>query len=331
MFRSSLLLAGGLATASAQFFDNHTIGSCVDVDCPPLNVSDSSTEAGCRVTNRTHSQIGLETFPMLISEDQGNLTWTIGLTVYDDADPSNGSIRVVEKDFYLGTPASLNFNENPDELPYQGCAIFIYGNNVTHPARNESWLCADVIGAQCMSSLLKDATAFLVQGARNGTESTEEACQRVQRGLNQTFSSGCGEVAGQESWNEIRAVPLTGPNAPQQHSESENSTSNCHPTLPKSNDLRFVYGYNDTGTFQSRSTVQMVDSVNLVLTMFWPPEGSTGEGDLQIPNSHLSCLWPGELNNESLRNRVSGIGSAVAGSMIFAGLVALVTSLILFT
>lgn len=316
----SFLLAAVASTASAQYANNNTLGSCVDVDCPP------GDEGACQVTNRTYGMIGLESFSTSITDNQGNLTWTIGSRVYDKPDPKDRTSRNIEKGFYLGTPPSLNLAS--DDLPYQGCAIFIYGNELIRPTMwNESQRCDDLVGSECMAALLTDATALLVNG-QNETETAADACQRVQRGLNETFSSGCEKVAGQENWDRISAVDLTGEDAPAPPSQAANESSTCHPTLPKSNDLSFVFGYNDTGNATSISTVPMFWSVNLVLTMFWSPN-STVQGALAVPDSHLSCLWPVDLNNEALDRMDPGGAWRAVGSGGFASFVAIATAMCL--
>lgn len=200
---SSLLLTVAISTASAQYADNNTLGSCVDVDCPSAN--GNTTLAECQITNRTYGLIGLESFSTSITDNQDNLTWTVGTHVYEKPDPNESLSRNIEKDFYLGTPPSLDLTA--DDFPYHGCAIFLYGNDLIRP-KKESQQCGDVISTECLDSLLKDASALLVD-SQEETESAEDACQRVQMGLNESFSSGCKKVSGQEKWNHIKAVGKT--------------------------------------------------------------------------------------------------------------------------
>ena len=86
MFSTSslLLLPAALlpSTVSAwDFYANFTIGSCVDDDCPG-----DGLDAMCRVQNQTHRTIGLRTFDTAITEGSQNLTWTVGITLYDGYD-----------------------------------------------------------------------------------------------------------------------------------------------------------------------------------------------------------------------------------------------------
>lgn len=104
---------------------------------------------------------------------------------------------------------------------------------------------------------------------------------------------------------------LTGSDAPQPPSQAVNQSSDCHPTLPKSNDLTHVFGYNDTGTLYADSTDYMLNSINLVLTTFWSPNSSV-EGDMYAPNPQLTCLWPIEWNDRTVETETPSLGGRVA-------------------
>lgn len=109
-------------------------------------------------------------------------------------------------------------------------------------------------------------------------------------------------------------LALTGQTAPAPPSASQNESSNCHPTLPKSNDLTFVYGYNDTGTIWLNDTQHMFFAVNLIVTIFWSPDKNV-TGALEKPDSQLSCLWPVDMNDESLRTMSPGRSTAARSSV----------------
>lgn len=199
--KSTIIFTAGIPLAGAQFLFNHTIGSCADVDCP--GKGDNTTSVECRVTNRTYGLIGLDTFETAITESNGDLTWTVGTHVYDDVEPDDA--RVIEKDFYLGTPPELNLTAN--DLPFQGCAIFLYGNEMEKPEDDQPWECENVIGAECKTQLLDDATQLLgATQTQNSSESVENVCRRLEEGFNSTFTTPCGRVTGHDQWGGIRAV-----------------------------------------------------------------------------------------------------------------------------
>lgn len=120
-------------------------------------------------------------------------------------------------------------------------------------------------------------------------------------------------------------IVLTGSDAPKPPSQAANQSSDCHPTLPKSNNLTHVFGYNDTGTLYADSTYYMLNAVNLVLTMFWSPNASLGES-LYTPDPQLTCLWPVEWNDRTiataspnLAGRTRTIGGATGVVVFLAG------------
>jgi len=94
------------------------------------------------------------------------------------------------------------------------------------------------------------------------------------------------------------APALTGPSAVAPPTESANASSNCHPTLPKTNDLSLAFSYNQTGTIRAESTIDMINGIDLILTVFWSPNGDV-EGALKTPDAHADCLWPIAMSNQS--------------------------------
>jgi len=195
---TSFLLTTFLSSAFAQYALNSSVGSCADVHCPeaPLDGS-NAIKAECNVTNRTYERIGFRSFSTAILDDNNNLTWTLAAHLDTDVPIKDQS---TEKDFYLGTPQSLELDR--DDLPYRGCAVFIY--NTTF-GRNNSWDCAEAIGASCISSLVTQVNTLLALSPSNATETTEESCMRVQRGM-ETFPTECTEKTNMTSWNAISAI-----------------------------------------------------------------------------------------------------------------------------
>ncbi|CAN9411266.1 unnamed protein product [Alternaria alternata] len=276
-FQASLLLTTFLSSASAQYALNNSVGSCGDVHCPP---DDTPVGAECNVTDKTYEAIGLRSFSTAITDDNNNLTWTLA-THHNQTHSSK--TMLTEKSFYLGTPPSLELDS--ENLPYRGCAIFLYENPV---GRNNSWDCEKVVGATCISSLLTQVNTLLGLSA-NETETTEESCLRVQRGLNETFPD--------ES--------LTGKDAPTPPDSTSNASSNCHPTLPKSNDLSYAFGYNASG---------LGAGTDIVITTFWSPDENV-EGAVSGTDSQLMCLWINPLTDRSVATNV-GNGEDDEGAAI---------------
>ncbi|KAF7454431.1 hypothetical protein A1F94_001069 [Pyrenophora tritici-repentis] len=324
-------------TSAWDFYANHTIGSCVEVECPAADPAEAKGQvlSGCRVQNQNHRTIGLRTFSTNITENTSqNLTWTVGMTLYDgiDAQGRNASgTRTVEKDYYLGTPANLNLSRS--DLPYEGCAFLFRENKVTGPTSlgNAGPSCSDVVG-DCGPALLTQARGLVANSsmmtAGDGNQTTEQTCTRLAAQFNSSLPGACETFAGQDRWNGITGITLTGPSAIYPPSPSANASSNCHPTLPKSNNLSWAAAYNQTGTYYAGSTIQMINGVDLVLTLFWSPDGDV-QGALEEPDVDVECLWPIALNQRMLDTQADGgavgVGwswTAVVGAacVLFAGM-----------
>jgi hypothetical protein len=200
LFRSTILLATASPLVLGQQLKADKIGTCKTVNCPPREGDDNGV--ACRVTNHTYHMIGVKSLPDAITGDGDDLTWTVGAQAFDHTDPNNSSVRIVRKDFYLGTPPSLNLRS--DDLPYQGCAIIISGNARTGSEQG-SKSCDTAIGSECEQDLLKDAESWL-KSHQNDTEPTEVVCERLQQALHDNFTKTCSMVAFEDKWAIIKGV-----------------------------------------------------------------------------------------------------------------------------
>lgn len=88
----------------------------------------------------------------------------------------------------------------------------------------------------------------------------------------------------------MEKTELTGPNAPKPLTEAENATSNCHPTLPRSNSLTRVAAFNVSATSRESSIHDNVYAITPILTVFFPMAAGSGAPVLRQPEAHLTCL-----------------------------------------
>lgn len=103
-------------------------------------------------------------------------------------------------------------------------------------------------------------------------------------------------------------VDLTGSNAAEPLTQAENSTSNCYPTLPKSNSLTHIAAFNTTGTALVASVVKNLFSITPILTVFFSENG-TNASLLHQPEAQLTCLKPVDgLTDAANRSASSGSG-----------------------
>jgi hypothetical protein len=112
---------------------------------------------------------------------------------------------------------------------------------------------------------------------------------------------------------------ITGPTAPEPFSEEEVENSNCHPTLPETNDLTLVYAYNTSATVYSNSTVPVINGITPVLTVFFSPNASNVEDAIQEPDAHLICLRQVGVTDAALENEGESAGMKMAAGMGVVG------------
>jgi hypothetical protein len=184
------------------------------------------------------SLIGLLSTPSTLLNT--NLTWTIGDSGLQST--ITGNQRTVTRSFYLGTPESVDLRS---AVEVKGCAIFVidrergayqvYDQGAPQYVNTAS--CAASMGQTCVD----DLTSKLKQLALSTSDrNTEDFCKNIANTLQQSPPSSCYTLTQQPL---IQSIPLTGPSAPKPIAENQNSTSNCWPTLPKTNALAKVFEY----------------------------------------------------------------------------------------
>ncbi|CAI6292461.1 unnamed protein product [Periconia digitata] len=286
--------------AAAQWLDDKALGSCRDIECPGTNLD------ACPVSNQTYVNIGVDTFPYNSSSSQSNnLTWTIGVHVYDVDDPDDGLPRVVEKAFFLGTPEGLNLTTNTDR---GGCAVLMETYDLLQNSRTPiRQRCEQTIGEGCHKELQDNVLSF-AKDQGNQFNGSSDACDGLEQYL--WTVSGDGSKCAFD-WRKVHYIPLIGPSAPKALTEEQNSTTECYPTRPTTNDLTLVQNWNNSGTIWYNDTTDMLNSLNLALTVFWD---KNGDADVKTQDSHVSCLWPLYESVGSDKNKNSGSGPKESGS-----------------
>lgn len=129
-------------------------------------------------------------------------------------------------------------------------------------------------------------------------------------------------------------IDLTGPQAPKPLTAAENSTSNCYPTLPKTNSLTPVAAFNASISNLISPLIDDIFRITPVLTVFIPTNGS-GNATLQQIEAQLTCLKPIDETNAALANKNSTDNGKPSGAVQVTsklgvlGAVVMVSSLIL--
>jgi hypothetical protein len=210
---------------------------CAAVDCP--NRYEDMLSPTCQVEMTDMRLVGLlSTSSSLLGSD---LTWTIGDSGLQTT--IVGNERTVTRSFYIGTPGSVDLTSA--ELSIQGCAIFVLSPDTGAyqvydqgaPQYVNAASCAGSMGETCVN----DLTSKVEELTRSTSDQTTKTfCKNIADGLREAPPSSCYILNQQPR---IEAVALTGSTAPQPITSNGNSTSNCWPTLPKTNDLTKVFEY----------------------------------------------------------------------------------------
>ncbi|KAI6865253.1 hypothetical protein KC338_g5182 [Hortaea werneckii] len=233
---------------------NHT-ASCADVGCPLDDNNESLSN--CQVNEDVLIGVGIDAY----SSDLLNTspTWTVGVSRFNTSADDNIS-GTVQRTYYLGAPTDFALNTSERS----GCAMVIVANdgdgNQTlfsglHANQNRGW-----IGSSCGQpgengtiGLPDECTSALRERSINAI-SNSDSCSNIADALNSEVIDACNPNGTANVQDErtsflgrpstVYAVSLTGDDAPQPISDAQNSTSNCWPTLPKSNQLYKTFAYN---------------------------------------------------------------------------------------
>lgn len=126
---------------------------CDAVGCPQVD----STTSSCPIANITAQAIGIANFTSAISPDP--LTWTVAFS--SNTSPTNSSADILERSFYLGTPASLDLATTED---VKGCALLFKDVVNRHQySPSEAGTCQALLGSSCVSDLMSQANKTLSQ------------------------------------------------------------------------------------------------------------------------------------------------------------------------
>ncbi|KAK3303633.1 uncharacterized protein B0T15DRAFT_439329 [Chaetomium strumarium] len=96
----------------------------------------------------------------------------------------------------------------------------------------------------------------------------------------------------------VSATALSGNGSPEPISGQQNSTSDCWPVLPKSDDLRLIDSVTAIGDYNASSVMENVlFSLTPILTVFFPGNGSSNL--VSQSEAYLTCVRPIDLTTAS--------------------------------
>lgn len=172
------------STATAQLL------GCDAVGCP----IDEYRNVQCKIGNATLKAIGVTNVTTIL--DSRPLTWTLGLQELK----GNGTNPTFDRNFYLGTPPSLQLNDT------KGCALFFEGisANLTSSSGDQldKFTCSNVVAEACVSDLIAQAQSTY-EGFGVETDGSSGLCSRLRDSLMDKPPTTCNGVKG--SWGTILA------------------------------------------------------------------------------------------------------------------------------
>ncbi|KAH6720774.1 hypothetical protein BKA61DRAFT_652152 [Leptodontidium sp. MPI-SDFR-AT-0119] len=239
------------STVLSQPLNSNIIG-CAAIPCP----EDSTDNSKCTVIDKT--------FPS-----------TEGVSI----NSANGK-RTFEKTFYFGTPPKTNLTGTG------ACAVFFsqVSKNIAFPNSNieeAQGTCQETMNAQCVSALVARAEKVDVAGL-----GSVEACAKLESTFKETVDSACVGFADGNTWTGVSVKPLTGSDAADPITASQNSTSNCWPIVPKEYDLALVTSLQTAGDFPIDTASANFFGIVPILTLFYPGNGTL----ITKAEAQLTCM-----------------------------------------
>ncbi|KAF1949402.1 hypothetical protein CC80DRAFT_497560 [Byssothecium circinans] len=236
---------------------------CDAVGCP----EDQNQRTQCSVGNATLRVLGITN--ITTSLDKSPITWTIGYN--EGKKPGNDSVDTYDRNFYLGTPPSLQLKDTT------GCALFFEGvapsialpKPKPGPSNIANFTCSDVLKEDCVSDLISQA-----KSAAKGIDGKDDFCSSLQKSLVDKPPSTCSLVKG--SWGAVFAQPLTGDKAP-----VRTNLTTCRPTTGQNYDVSLVLSNRKDSNLVNGGMAPILRSVAPVMTVF--RKGDNTE-------AYLTCL-----------------------------------------
>ncbi|OCT52105.1 hypothetical protein CLCR_08805 [Cladophialophora carrionii] len=254
------------------------------VGCDVLSCN-GGADNECTLGNTTSSFIGTTNLTTSISPGGAPVTWTVGAFSADSSGSSNLTDVTFTKQFYLGTPPSLNLAATDD---FAGCALFFEGIARSLPldgvAEYGSVTCRQTLQDACVDDLLAQATRQVQTLRSSVSGGTAAVCSALQSTLEANPPQSCQSTAT-VTWGSVVAKGA------QSAAANHISQTTCHPasSVPDGSNYNIALVETQTVTSEEVSSdiAPFFYSITPVLTVFYSPSGSTSNSP---PEAHLSCL-----------------------------------------
>ncbi|TKA25714.1 hypothetical protein B0A50_05809 [Salinomyces thailandicus] len=270
---TALATLANLANAQTAPLANGEVVACEALDCPHTAPARNDSAYDCHAAGLDFRGLGVASYTSDLVDSPP--TWTVGVSAISL--PNQTNVYNFTRTFFIGTDA-----EDIDD-GIEGCALFFLaeddnGNpNPIRPEPPDSWegsQCAQPngLGDNCVPELERLASeAALIDGA---------TCSTIAAALDDGSLDGC--FMGQSIV--VHSVPLTGSEAPAPINTAQNASSNCWPTLPKSNQLVSVFDFNIT-LLVSEEAISNADRwITPMMSVWWNGAGAA--------DANLLCIQP---------------------------------------
>ncbi|KFA65043.1 hypothetical protein S40285_10328 [Stachybotrys chlorohalonatus IBT 40285] len=290
-----LTLAFVLSTASvAQEFPDHIVG-CLEVDCPVL---EDSVFTDCMVVDFDLALMGLARIPFPSNSSLSGLSWVEGVGAeMVDVDGAEGQMQRSETRFWLGTPPDLDLDD------VGACALFF--TQLTDAVTFDNQIqvsvdrgdCDEALSENCVSALNERALALDFHNL-----TIDDACQLLQSEFEDNLDEACHAFTSGPVWNNLVVRPLSGPGSPSPITAEQNSTSNCWPIIPRSDQLTPIETFEDIGDVFASTLNDWSYTIYPILTVFFPGNGTL----ITEVESQLTCMKA--IDGNSARNATMSPG-----------------------
>ncbi|KAL9101494.1 MAG: hypothetical protein Q9163_003242 [Psora crenata] len=267
------------------------LSNCDAVNCP----LDKNNKTQCVLGNTTFREIGISSFNSPLSPQP--LTWTVAVHAIKEQP------NTFERDFFLGTPPSLNLSQSGSSQS-QACSLFFEGVAKTLKFPGPILKCANDLHLQAHDELSS------ILGARRGNGSTiASVCNILSNYLSGNAPTSCS-VALDGKWGDVLARPLTGLNATQPIRQGE-----CHPTTGQDYNLTLVAANRLNATpYKPRDTEDILFGITPIMTVVY----GDPMPEIQIDLSCLKIVGPNQNTTSRKDSGVSARSDARSATLLFA-------------
>ena len=292
-------------TCLLAFSSYAQISGCNAVDCPTAYNGDLQ----CVIGNATASAIGALSFNTSLSPQP--LTWTL-IIQSPTSLHSQPQQELFERDFFLGTPPSLNLSQNTSATSTrnqqaEACSLFFEGvaPRLRFPGSDREYdqgTCNDALGAQCFADLQAQAQSELSKILNNSTSRgtgssnsnsisnssapASSVCDALGTSLRDKAPTSCTVAYSGGHWGSILSRPLTGPQSPRPVQQRT-----CYPTtVDRDYELRLIAkNQTDIESLRDSDIMDFMFGITPIMTVVYG--GGNGRDD-QNAEIDLSCLKP---------------------------------------